>query len=312
MPKTAPDPDDLSREEEAELDKFMGSEPPPPDDSGEAPATSTSEAEPPADPEPPAEKPAGEGEEGLVDPELAAFLEKHNGKSSEELATLAYQQQKRATTAAYDGRQTQQRLQEIVTRAQQARETAQAKIEADRKAFEEQLQSDPDAAMRAAQEQRFAERERQVQAEADARIFEARQEEARALAAAAIPDFARQAPVISGFAINDMNFTPEEIERIDDGRMVVTLYLASLAGRHIKAGTMDATGRFLAAPEASATPAPGAGAQPPRTLSSAPKRAATGAKTLEQQLADIANLNDADFEKAFNDPAVQELLKQAG
>lgn len=238
-----------------------------------------------------------------------AFLKSHEGKTPEELAKLAFQQSKRANAEAFRGRKSQEQIDQIRETAQRTLEARKADIAARREKFSTQLAEDPDAATRDLHEAMLSQEEQAAEIEA----IRARQDAAIELASTAIPDFVNKAPALQAFG-HEMNYSKEELDGITDGRDLVTLYLASLAGNLIKSGVMDVHGAFSQAPQVvNETPvdprlrAPAA----VKTLSSAPARSAGTPNSLEQQLTDVLNLSDAAFAK-LSDAELENLLRQAG
>jgi hypothetical protein len=291
---------------------------PEPDDSSQAPAPAAAEPGADADddeldededsePKPkPAAQPEPKGEEGDDEPgddegkaPLAAFLEKHKGKTPEQLVQLAFQQQQRANKAEFDQRKTSENLNTVLSRIQAARDARVNKTAEERAAFEKKLAEDPDAALAEERDARLrSEEARDLQA-LDAEEFEARATAAIELASAAIPEFAKRAPAIRGFGV-ELGFSPEEVGGIVDGRQIVALHLASIAGNMIKAGIIDTAGRFIGLPE----PVAGEEGQDPQPaprrgsgFGRQPARGSQGAKTLEQRLNDVANMSEEDFAK---------------
>lgn len=305
MPKPkGPYDDDVSEAEEAELNRLMQSnEAPPPDDqagatTGDGDGDDGEGVSPP--PAAPAAAPAapadGEGDNqgDSPDAELAAFIERHKGKSVEELAQLAFQQQKRAGRAEFDSRKRGEDLQGVLTRIQQARDAKVAELQGKRTAFEEKVKNDPDAALLDAHEQQIKRDEDQARREAEQAEFEARADAAIELASSCIPDFAQRAPAIRSFG-QEMGFSADEVGNMVDGRQIVTLHLAQISANLIKAGMMDSAGRFLKLPEPTTKLD---GNPPPRQpFNRQPARGANVAPSLDQQLADINNMSDADFDK---------------
>jgi hypothetical protein len=175
-------------------------------------------------------------------------------------------------------------------------------VQAKRTEFDQQLEADPDAATRRLAHERFAEEERVAEEEAAQALHEARVSEAFHLASRAIPDFAERAPAILSFG-NEMGYSADELRGIADGRDMVTLYLASIAGNMIKAGLMDTKGNLLqqAQPSVQATDPRLKTPAAPQTLSSAPGRTTDAGKSPEQQLLDILNLSPEEFAKIDED-----------
>lgn len=240
----------------------------------------------------------------------AAFLAAHKDKTPEQLLDLAFQQEGRANRAGFTARQSKEQLDAIQNRATAAIERVRAKREqlgTQRTEFDQQLQNDPDGATRAVHERLMSAEDQALADEERA----ARRDTAIAMATTAIPHFDMDATTAFGA---EMNYTPEELDGVTDPRDIVTLHLASLTGRLIKAGVMDVQGNLIATPPAvQATDPRLAAPAPVTTLSSAPARGNNGGQTLEQQLTDITNMTDAqmeEFEKA-NPGMLENLLRKA-
>jgi hypothetical protein len=285
---------------------------PPPDDSDEV--APTDEKKPAAEPDgdPDGDQPedqADEEEAGDANEELRRFLEKHKGKTPEQLVELAFQQQKRASRAEFTERKTREDLQSVVQRIQAAKDAKAKALEDRRKAFEEKLRDDPDAATREAFEASLKAEEAKAFEALDEQETAARAAAAIELAASCIPDFQQRAPAIRQFGL-EMGFQPEEVDGIMDGRQIVTLHLASIAGRMMQAGIIDTTGKFLTLPE----PAKEQQQQElPRGtgFNRAPARSAKANRSVEDQLSDILNMKDEDFDKLDEDE-LNDLLRKAG
>lgn len=270
----------------------------------------------PAEASPAAEAPAAAPKDQTEDEKLAAFLEEHKGKSPEELAKLAFQQTQRANQSGFQARRAKEdaaaaskRISDALVGLQERR----AKIAEKRTGFDEQLQTDPDAATREVHERLLTNEERELQQEE----FRLKQDHMVSIVSQVIPDFHTAAPAIAAFGA-EMNYSPDELASVTDPRDMVTLHLASLTGRLMKAGIMDINGNIDPAKLA-----PAVAATDPRlvnktpviqTIGSAPARTTNGAKSLEQQLGEIAAMNDREMEKFERDhPGVlDQLLRQAG
>lgn len=303
-----PNEDELRQLEEHERNADV-----PPDSSDEElPAGDPPENDPPADEQqqPPAQPGDGDGDDdGGGDPqeELAGFLEKHRGKSPEELLRLAFQQSKRANRAEFDSRKATENLTSVLAKIQEKRDARVNAIRQERESFKQKVETDPDAALLEAHERNLTEKEREELAALDEEEFAARAQAAIELASSVIPDFQTRAPQIRGFGV-ELGFSPQEVDAIVDGRQIVALHLAQIAGNMMRAGIIDTAGRFISLPEPAneqpANPAPrGSG------FNRAPGRAANPGKTLEQQLAELDQLDDAAFD-ALSDELVMGLLKQ--
>lgn len=303
--------DNFTEEEQAALaevdDTPPAAETPPEGEAPDGGQPPAGEAAPPAPPAPPAPEapPANDDAE-----RFRQFSEQHAGKSPEELMRLAFQQERRSNRTGFEQRQTREQRDELVRRITEARDARKAAIAARREEFGQQLENDPDAATRRIAEERFAEEDRLADEEAEQALRDARIDDAYALAATAIPDFATRAPEIMAFG-RDMNYSDDELRGIQDGRDMVTLYLASLTGKLIKSGMMDIRGNFTTPPPAVQATDPRLTTPPaPRTLGSAPTRQTDAQKTPEQQMADILQMSDADFAK-LDDDALERLIGNA-
>lgn len=267
---------------------------------------------PPASPPPPAPAPAAGDPPPAPAPvdeaaDRAAFLEKHKDKSPAELADLLYQQSKRAGRAEFQGRQTQAQLQQIQTRAREALQRRTTDIQTRRAAFQQKLKDDPDAAALELHEAMLG--KELTEAEQEERAT--RIDTALALAAQAIPDFNRNIVETLNFG-QEMSYSREELGNITDGRDLVTLFLASRFANLVKAGVCDVAGNFLKAPSAIAEQPtdPRLNVPPaPATLTGSGRTGGGGA-TVDDQLAGMMALSDADFDK-LDPAALESLLRQA-
>lgn len=308
--------DDLSADEQKALDTFMTTDntaPPADEQEGApaAPAPAPAPAEPaapaapaapaptaPADPAAPPAAPAPT--EQTEDERFAAWRAQHEGKTPEELARLAFQQTQRANGAEGRARTANQSLQQINERVEAARTRAAAARQAiaDRqKTFNEQLQTDPDAATKTLRDERDA----ADLAAIDAEEHSARVDAAIGLASTAFPDFEQRAPSVYGFG-GEMGYSKEELAGISDGRDLVVLTMAEGMARLMKAGLVDArTMQLRAAPPPVVDPAPTdprlTAPAPVATLSSTPARPANANATPGRQATDLLNMSDADFAK---------------
>lgn len=293
--------DELTPEEEA----VLAAEPviPPPDDNEEAAPA----AEPVAAPAPDAApEPAAEPE----DEELKAFLERNKDKSPEDLAKLAWQQQKRANKESARSRVINDQVGALATRAQaamKAREEAAAAAPTLKQQFRERLTTDPDAATAEMFDQMV---DRRVEA-ADAEAQQARIDQALGFADTYIPDFGKNWPHMHSLA-NELGYADNELDTLDDGRALVMLSLANHSARLMKAGVMDRNGNIVAAPTSALQPVDPrlAAPDPQRTLGTGGARSTKSSQSLEQQLSDMLALSPAEFDKL--DPAIFEsLMRQA-
>ena len=312
MAKTAYD-DELTTEEEEILKAGIA---PPAADEGDppTPTDAPAAADPAADPaavvDPAAvADPAAAPVPTDEDKELAAFLERHKGKSSEELAKLALQQSKRASRSEFQARNAASMVQNLADRAAAARarkDELAAAAEAKKTGFRDKLASDPDAATAELYDLRV---DGEI-AEADAELARVGYQQAAAFAVQHIPEFAQTWPEMHGIA-NEFGYTDDELDQISDGRQLVMLGLATYAARAIKSGLMDNRGR-LTIPQAG-TPAMDPRLAAPDALASVGgTRGVAGGSTLtnEQELARLYALPDAEFNK-IPDEVINALLKQA-
>lgn len=309
MPKgnqTAYD-DDLTEEELKLLNEGMSDSTVPPEDDadGVPPADEGGEPAPaapaPAATEAPAAEPAANDDGGMSE-----FMAKHAGKSPEELLRIAFQQSQRAGKAEVTQRQTQEQIDSIRTRAQEVLAQRRQAIAEKRENFKTRLQEDPDAATLELHEQLLAREE----AAAEGEEHLARIDSAIELASTVIPDFANRYKDIAAFG-GELNFTPEEINAIDDGRQIVTLYLASIAGNMIKSGVMDVAGNFRSMPTPTAETDPRL-KLPEKTMTSLSNPGSTtdASGDTAQALANMLQMSDADFDKMSD--AEIELILQRG
>lgn len=303
--------DEITAEEQAALDAHLKDPAlPPPDDAEGADALAAAAAEAGVAPAPPAAAPAAPAPPAAPadpappaataapDPEFASFFEKNKDKTPEELAQLAFNASKRANREGFTARKSRS------PEAAQKLADTKADVERRRQAFKDDLAADPDAATLRLHEERL---DAEV-ARAEEEAHSARIDDAIEFAGTYIPDFQTTAPQVFSFG-EEMGYTREEVQAITDGRDLVTLNLARLAGNLIKGGVIDIRGNFLKAPEPIAATDPRLTApEPVKTHSSAPARPADGGNTVEAQLQNMANMSDADFDKL--DPAQLENLQR--
>jgi DNA-binding XRE family transcriptional regulator len=332
MPKS-PFDEEFTPEEEAALKSDAV---PPAEEEGEgnvddaiADAGKTkTEAEPAAaapkdEPKPGAEAPAAEQpktptpeeETAAEEKDLAAFLEKHKGKSPKELARLAFQQTKRASKSEATNRQVNARIQAIGEQARvlaERRQKIAAEAPTKKGQFREKLASDPDAATA---ELYDAMVDREV-SEADEAARTARMDQAIVFADEHIPEFGKQWPGMQTLA-KEFGYSDQDLNQIEDGRALVMLSLANHSARLIKAGIMDRSGNIdiskIPTGEAEITDPRLNAPDPLKTLGGGGARSTAGAQTVEQQLAAINNMSDAElnaFEIA-NPGKIEELLQKA-
>jgi hypothetical protein len=259
---------------------------------------------------------AAPAKEPTEDEKFAAFLKQHEGKSPEELAKLAFQQQNRAAQAGFTARQAREQAEASGKRIAEALAAVTERrkaIAGKRTEFDQRLQEDPDAATRDVHERLLTKEEQEAAQEE----FQLRQQHMVSVAATVIPDFQTEAPRIAAFGA-ELNYTPEELGAITDPRDMVTLWMASHAGRLMRAGIMDFNGNLQMdkLPAAVAATDPRLAPTTPviQTNGQTPGRSADGARSIEDQLAEIAKMTDKEmeqFERAH--PGVLEnLLRQAG
>jgi hypothetical protein len=318
MPKS-PFEEEFTPEEEAALTDANAL--PAPEEEGEGnveEAVAAASKEPAAEPAAeaaPAPAAAPEDEAAAEESDLAAFLEKHKGKSPEELARLAFQQNKRANRSEATNRRVNEQVTALAERARKAAED-RARIAAEaptkKNQFRERLASDPDAATAELHDRIVDDEVRQ--AEEAARV--ARIDQAISFADTHIADFGNQWAGMKTLA-NEFGYSDQELDAIDDGRALVMLSLANHSARLIKAGIMDRAGNIDLSKIPNAQPAAVdprlAAPNPQKTLGGAAPRAARGAQTIEQQLSEIANMSDAELAKfeTDNPGVIDSLLRQA-
>ncbi len=311
MADRAYDEETFSAEEEAALKQFEldSAAPPPPaeDDDENSPSVARVAAEAGLDPEtgePIAKKPDqapapadDQQQQPPADPQRAAFLERHKDKTPEQLAELLYQQSKRANAEGFRARKTGEQLSAVLTQAQQRLADRKADIERRRGEFDKQLEDDPDAATRRVFNEKL---DAELEA-AEAEALTARIDTAIELASTAIPNFHQHAPQAYAFG-QEMNYTPEELNNITDGRDLVVLHFATRFGRMVQAGICDVEGNFIQPPAALAETVTDPRLKAPdalSTLSSAPARSGgtSGLTGKVQALENALSLSDEDFDK---------------
>ena len=279
-----PDIEDLT---DAEMEILKEGKAPPPDET----AVEGIEQPEPEQREPEQRQEPAEQPQEAPDEEFRQFLEKHKDKSPEELARLAWQQDKARREAR--GREKEavlaiQRVQqELVERAARRRE----QIEKERQEFDNALVNDPDQAARmafeAAQKARIEREEAEQRALLDAQY----QQMYRQM----IPDFDQVAPQMAEFAVKRMNYAPEEALQISDPRDLALVDMAWRFQRLIDAGVVDRRGNVIAgniqqeAPSRIAVPAA------PKTLGSIGGQAPGRQPTLQERVAAIINMDDSEF-----------------
>jgi hypothetical protein len=307
LPETAYD-DELSAEELKLLNEGMSDDGmPPPDESEGAPQdVDTGTPAPEATPTPQVvETPQAEAH-GNDDGGLADFQNKHAGKTPEELLKIAFQQTQRAGKAEVVQRQTQEQIDTFRQKAADVLKARKESIAQRRETFKQQLEEDPDAATQSVHEM-LLNREEQ---EAEHEEHTARIDAAIELAQTAIPNFANRYQDIRNFG-QELNYSPQEIDSIDDGRNIVTLYLASLAGNLIKSGVMDAAGNFRSMPSPTAETDPRL-KMPANAMTSlsTPGSAAAPAGDDGAVLANMLQMSDADFSN-LSDEELDLILRRA-
>lgn len=317
--------DDLSPEEQAELKRLDdadrtvtapsddgGAPGVLPDDSDGAAAALVAEAEaeaarkakpaaadpatPPADPaaDPAAPTPPAPP----ADEDLATFIERHKDKTPAELAELIANRGKRANRQAFQQRRG--RSPEQIAADREALRTRRTNATQGKDTFKATLATDPDAATEELNNRLAdAELERVAQAEAalDAEEQNARLDEAISMGDKYIPEFRTVYPDIVEFGKN-VGYSPEELDAIDDGRDLVVLNLARIAGQLIVSKVIDRTGKLLPAiqpttetPQDPRLRAPAA----PATHGGAP--GGGPALTIDKQIDNALGMSDADFDK---------------
>lgn len=249
---------------------------------------------PPVDPNAPPPPPAPPADETL-----AQFIERHKDKPPAELADLIANREKKERRAGFEMRRRGRAPDAIAADrvALAARKTALTGKTAE---FDEKLKTDPDAASRLLHEQNLAreadEVARSEQALADEE-FLARQDEAIGFAAKYIPDLPTTYPEIAAFGQN-MGYSAEEVDGISDGRDMVTLYLASLAGKLMQGKVIDIRGNLLpqVKPVNEVPVDPRLNVPPPPPTHTAPA-ATTAEQTPDQVVDGMLGMSDEDFAK---------------
>jgi hypothetical protein len=320
MPK-GPFDDELSPEEEALLNDPNAV--PPSEEDGETVETAVAEAgqtetpaveqpkteEAPAATETPAAATPTPSDEEAENAAFAEFLERNKDKSPEELARLAFQQQKRANREAAENRTTRDRVNQVAERARTIaaqRDQARASLPELQQQFREKLAADPDAAVA----ELFDKLQNEKVAKLDEAARSARLDEAVVFADQHIPEFNKQWPEMHGLA-KEFGFTDQELDAIDDGRTLVMLSLANHAARLIKGGLMDSRGNLTAGAMPTTTPVDPrlAAPNPQPTLGNGRGGAKTNPSVAEQLQA-MLDMPEEEFAK-LDPKVVEDLMRKA-
>jgi hypothetical protein len=297
----------------------------------EKPAKKADTEEAADDDKAPADK--GEVEDKEEDTEadpLAEFMAKHKGKSPEELLKLAFNQDKarrerdlEAKQAKAAKEQAAQRLAQIaeaMRRDQEQRERARL---AEKKQFEEELKSDPDAATRKLMERQHArERQEEQQRQWDAFVQTQTQLFAERVHAEMGKTLEEVGPDLMRYAVEEGGYTPQEVAAAADHRDLVTLSRAMRFAAAVKAGYLLPNGQpnpkafagAAAAPQQrgqeSLARASKLADQAPRTLSDARGKQTDGRKTLVKKAEEILSMRGDEFSKAMASGDVMSLLRE--
>lgn len=304
--------DDLSEQEKAELAAFENSTPPADVDDADPQPTPT-----PAPAPAPAQEPQqAQPEAGDEPDDLEAFKAKHAGKSPEELLALAHAQIKRANRVGFEARHAGETLKQFQDRARAALEAKKQQaagklegLEARRAELRQKIQDDPDAATTEIMEMLLERDKAAVQADVDAAEVETQVQEALTFAGQYIPDFHTRAPQMFNTAV-ELGFQPEELHAIRDGRQLVVLHLATMAGNLMRAGVIDRLGNLVAPQPGNPQPTDPrlAADNPPNGFGRKPAAPGGGQKSQADAMNDLLNLSDAELAKMDDG----ELMKLAG
>lgn len=255
----------------------------------------------------------GQKSDADIEAEFSEFLAKHQGKSVEELARLAFDKEKARRVERHSAQQAKGQIQAIQQKMHQAISARQQKQAQERQQFDEALQSDPDKAAKMAFERAQREEMERIQ-EAEWGSYVTNQSR---LAASVIPDFEKNAPTLLQFGIQRMGYDEAQVRAVHDARDLVTLYMAMQFDKMVAAGMVNFDG--TAAGQQQQQPGgvmqqqgqqAAARRQSPKTLSMA--SGGQGAnKTLKQQAEDILAMDDAQF-AAIPEAELEAILRQAG
>jgi hypothetical protein len=292
-----------------------------------------------ADDEKPAEKPAEDAEKSEQDEEgaaadpLAEFMAKHKGKTPEELLKLAFNQDKarrerdaEAKSAKQAKEQAAQRLAQIakaMADEQQARERQRL---AEKKQFEEELKSDPDAATKRLMERQHArERQEEQQRQWDGFVQTQTQLFAERIHNEIGKSLEEIGPDLMRYAVEEGGYTPQEVAAAADHRDLLTLDRARRFSAAVRAGYLLPNGqpnpKAFSGQQGGSYPTQQRGQeslaraskmadQAPRTLSDARGQQADGRKTLVKKAEEILSMRGDDFAKAMDSGDVMRLLRE--
>lgn len=304
---SAYDEPDLTDEEKrilAELDGPTPTPTPTPAATEEGDKTKVDTAPAPAPAPTPTPAPAPAPSE---DDEFKEFLGKHQGKSPEELARIAFDQNKRAAREGFNARQTQQRFDVLESNAKKLLESRTQSIAQRREEFAKRLREDPDQATQELHERLLTDEEQRAEAE----YVSNQQSAAIELATTALPHLRETKDDVYAFGL-EMNYGPENLDAIVDGRDLVVLTMAKQFADLFKAGLVDITGKLLVqAPNPVEQTDPRLKPQPAQvqTLSSAPGRTPATERSIADQIADLTRMPDDEFAKL--DPKLIDSLLNA-
>jgi hypothetical protein len=236
--------EDLTPEEEAQLQQEEGAATAAP--AREAPAEEAKEPATPAPPPPPPPAPAPTDEE-----EYQAFLKKHEGKTPEEIARLAYQQTKRASRGEFEAR-----------RAGETLDSFQKRLASDRsRTARPAAPRWPSAAVRS----RSSSSRTRTERSSSRSTATSSAKRPRSTATKTMRGWTRRSRWLAGHPRlptrsrptssfgTEMGYSKEELGAIRDGREILTLYCARNFANLFKAGNRRPAGQ--------PAPGPGAGRQ---------------------------------------------------
>jgi hypothetical protein len=274
---------------------------------------------------------ADKEEDTAADP-LAEFMAKHKGKSPEELLKLAFNQDKarrerdaEAKSAKQAKEQAAQRLAQIakaMADEQQARERQRL---AEKRQFEEELKSDPDAATKRLMERQHArERQEEQQRQWDGFVQTQTQLFAERIHNEIGKSLEEIGPDLMRYAVEEGGYTPQEVAAAADHRDLLTLDRARRFSAAVKAGYLLPNGqpnpKAFSGQQGGSYPAQRGqeslaraskmADQAPRTLSDARGQQADGRKTLVKKAEEILSMRGDDFAKAMDSGDVMRLLRE--
>lgn len=269
-----------------------------------------------------ASKEDSEGEDdsegdGDGDEEFNSFLERHKGKSQEELLQLAYNQNRARQEARQESKQRGENLNALMERINQARQQKQQQGQQERQQFEQELQNDPDSATRKLFERMKQQEEQQFEQQAWSEFVQEQTRRTRE----AIPDFDEAKEDIAKYAVENLGYDPQEVAQAADSRAFIAVDKSRRFDALVNQGVIDQRGNPVQTAQGGNQGNQQAAEQisrmqgqkqAPRSLSSARGKGTDGGNSLQARAKELISMDDEDFTAAADDNEINKLLKELG